>query len=401
MRLGFSTLALAGLLCTATGAAGQPPVPARELPEGALAYWDFEIPTDLDGWTPLEEGTTLGITQEPADVRSGKGTVEFVYTPDEGYYLFQRNDLDVAGAASLKFAVKVSEPTPFLFGVGEEDGSAYDAFLQLPGAKWVDVAINLSDLQLRDVSDDENGQLDVDQVRSLVFFDLSNMPGPVGRALGWKEGEQRLWLDDITVSADPGEPLRKREKLANGWRITVDDFNNRNGLICGLSVGGALLDLAKADGGGALKITYRVGVEQWNGIVIGVASVDLAGLETVSLKLRAAGNADVNVVLEERDGSQYEHTVALKGGNQWSKHDLSASEFVLNEDRQDENGQLDSDQIRVVIVVVNTFLADVDATGTGSIFVDDIQMICGEQAPAAGGATVGPAPDPAGAPAAF
>jgi len=387
MRAIYVIATLAAVLLVPALARCQPPVPGataggtgeapKALPPGVLAQFDLENEADVQGWAPLVEGTTLSITHEPANVRQGQGALQFDYTPVEDYYLFQRGGLQVPGAKSLSFSVKATEKTPLLYGLGEGDGSAYDAFLELPANKWVDVQANLADLQLRPGSVDENNQLDADQLATVVFFDLCNMPGEDGRALGWKKGPQKLWLDNVIIGTQEVPSVFRTEDLPNGKRrIVVADFESQ--VVRGLDVGGAVLDLVPADRGQALKITYRVGPERWSGVVLGLGSLDLRGLEQVKVRLKSAAKAAVNLVLEERgDKSHYERLLDLEGNGAWHSYEVPVAEFTLSETSEDENGQLDPGELRVVIVVVDTYNAVVDAQGQGAVTADDIELICG------------------------
>lgn len=389
MRISYLTVVFVALLVVPMQAWCQPPDPAEletmapaPLPPGVLAQFNFEDETNAQGWAPLVEGTTLSITQEPTNVRQGQGALQFDYEPVEDFYLFQRDGLQVAGARSLSFSVKASEKTPFLYGLAEADGSAYDAWAQLPANQWVDIEANLADLQLRPGSDDENGQLDTDQITTIVFFDLSNMPGEDGRALGWKKGPQQLWIDNVIISDRQVPSAFNTERLPDGnQRMVVANFES--GVPRGLGVGGAILDLVPGDGGQALKITYRVGPERWSGIVLGVQPLDLQGLERVKVRLKSTGKAAVNLVLEERgDKSHYERMVELEGGGGWQSCEAPLAEFTLSETSEDDNQQVDPAELRVLIVVVDTYNAVVDALGQGAVAVDDIELIC-RPAPAA------------------
>lgn len=422
MRIGYAITVLLVLLLASTPAWCQPPVPAEAdagagdvgaaepaqpqiVPQELPLTFDFEDDADAQGWAPLVEGTTLTITHEPDEVRQGQGALRFDYEPVEDYYLFQYGGLQVPGAKSLSFSVKASEKTPFLYGLGEGDGSAYDAFMQLPANQWVDVEASLDDLQLRPGSDDENGELDSDQITTIVFFDLSNMPGEDGRALGWKRDPQKLCIDNVVISDQEVPSIFQTENLADGnRRIVVADFESDN--LRGLGVGGATLDHVAAGRGQALKITYQVGPERWSGIVIGVEPLDLAGLATVKMRLKSAGKSSVNVVLEERgDKSQYERLVDVAGDGTWQSREVKLADFALSETSEDENEQIDLGEVRVLIVVVDTYNSEVDALGQGSVTVDDIEFICGPAvgplgrelgptrfgAPMGGTAPVGPA----------
>ena len=54
---------------------------------------------------------------------------------------------------------------------------------------------------------------------------------------------------------------------------------------------------------------------------------------------------------------------------------IPLADFVLDDATTDENGQLDAAQVHRVIILVDTFDADVKANGTGTVALDDIGFI--------------------------
>ncbi len=341
-----------------------------------LAQFSFEEDADVDAWRSHAADAKLTITRDPANVRVGTGALQLSYEPaQEAYFIIETGVLDVAGAQSLCFCVKCSETTPLLYGVAEEDGSSYDGFLQCSPNEWVDVRVNLADLQLREDSDDENEALDADQIRSLLFFDLSNLPGDVGRALGWKQGPQAMWLDNVVISADAAPSRSRIRDVGGGQRQAVlDDFES--GLAFGLAIGGAHLAIVREAGGHFLRIRYGAVAEQWQGFVFGVGHVGLTGLQRVSLRAKATQTARLGVVLEERDGSKYEFMLDLQAGD-WQEYALPVTGFAPDPGTIDENEALDPDQLRVMILLVDTFDSDVGADGTAEVSVDDLTAVCG------------------------
>jgi len=329
-----------------------------------LVLFSFEDDADAAVWRSPTPDASLGITREPADVRDGAGALEFSYdAAQNGYFILEADGVDVVGGASMSFSVKCSEATPLLFGLSEEDGSSYDGYLQCPLHEWLDVEVSLDDLQLRQDSEDENGALDAGEIRSILFFDLSNLPGDVGKALGWKQGAQSMWLDNVSINA-------------HLTQIVVDDYESD--ILFGLAVGGAELSMVPdGDGGGALSVVYSAVAEQWQGYVCGVGHADLAGLEQVALRTKVEQTTRLVVVLEERDGSKYQTFLDLQPA-EWRHHALPAANFELDPATIDENDALDSDELRVMILLVDTFSSVVGAGGVGEVLLDDVGAGLGE-----------------------
>jgi hypothetical protein len=346
------------LLCASTVAALAQP----------LVQFRFEEDADAVLWRSPTPDASLIITREPADVRDGAGTLEFSYdAAQNGYFIVEADGVEVADGASMSFSVKCSEATPILFGLTEEDGSSYDGYLQCPAHEWLDVEVGLEDLQLRQDSEDENGALDAAEIRSILFFDLSNLPGDVGKALGWKQGAQTMWLDNVSINA---HFVPSRSHLDGAAQIVLDDYESD--IVFGLAVGGAELSMVPdGAGGGALSLVYSAIAEQWQGCVYGVGHADLTGLEQVVLRARVAQTSRLAVVLEERDGSKYQTFLDLQPA-EWQQHVLPAASFQLDPETIDENDALDADELRVMILLVDTLSSVVDAGGVGEVLLDDL-----------------------------
>ncbi len=250
------------------------------------------------------------------------------------------------------------------------------------------MAAKLAEMQLMDISDDENGQLDVDQITEIGIQDLANLGGELERALGWKVGEQKMWLDDVMID----DRRIDGRVAAEGDQIILDGFDTES--MWALPIRAATLEKAAgapgAIGGGALRVGYRLGGGRYVGFVMGIDTADLTGMNAVSLHIRSETAARVVVVLEERDGSKYETAIRPTGDNEWQEVDLPLDLMMLTDDTLDENNQLDLDQLRVLIVVVDTFDADVNDQGDGAVYVDDIAANLGAPVVAPIAVTEGP-----------
>jgi len=159
---------------------------------------------DFEGGVPANWQVTVGeatmqIAQLPQNVAGGAGALECLYTP---FCIISAGNLVPQPAArSIRLSLKTAEPTNLVYGVREADGSTYQSFCCVPGGAWQQIALDLGELVLAQDSDDENGQLDVDQINEVQVGDLANLQGEVGEALGQKMGQQTLWLDERAPQA--------------------------------------------------------------------------------------------------------------------------------------------------------------------------------------------------------
>lgn len=364
------------------GPATEPTEPTAPPPEGpaeplppALAppRFDFEAEPVPANWQAADAEAALAITHDPANVATGKGALEITYSWGERQgvmQVFAARNLAVPAGTVLSFRIKTSEQTSVSFAAREQDGSMYQGFLAQPPGVWSLVQAVLSELQLMDNSQDENGKLDVDQIEELSIQDLANLGGELERALGWKTGEQKLWLDDVMID-DRQIPGRVVTQNAT---VVLDGFDTD--AIFALPVRGATLEKAPGApgtiGNKSLRVAYRLGGGRYVGFVAGIETADLAGMQSLSLRLKSEAAARVVVVLEERDGSKYETALRPAGDNQWQEVSLPLELMMLADDTTDENGQLDVGQLRVLIIVVDTFDADVNAQGDGAVYLDDM-----------------------------
>jgi hypothetical protein len=354
----------------AEGEAGE-----EEAPEPALepvpANFDFEGEEVGPYWFNTAQDGAVTITRQPADVREGQGALEFRYMPSEGAFaLIGATPVKPEGPAkSLKFSFKTDEVSAILYGVNEEDGSSYQGYCYTPGGEWHDVLVDLEELILSEDTEDENGKLDPEQISTVIVADLCNLPGEVGRALGIKRGVQRMLLDNVKLTDRPAP--KRSSRTADGTTI-VDDFDAN--LVTALPIGApdmATVPGARA-GDRALRVGYRLGGHRWVGFVHAAGYLGLAGASHFCFSLNAAQRARLVAVLEERDGSKYETNLELDPAKGWHEVVLPVAQFVLDPKTEDENGQVDLEQIRVIILVIDTFNASVDAEGQGSYTVSKL-----------------------------
>ncbi len=350
------------------------PAEEAEAPlEPIPADFDFDGEELEPHWSAAGMEAVLGLTREPGQAHTGQGALVLRYMPAEGSFpLVRVGPLDVLGQPSaLEFALRTDEVSSIRFAVEEQDGSTYEGYCYSPAAEWIDVRVALGEMILAQDSEDENGNLDAEQVVAISVMDLCNLPGEVGRALGIKQGLQRMWLDDVKL-AHGIAPLRSSQGAGG---VIVDDFDGD--VACFLPIGAPAVQFVAGPGAGdegACKLIYRLGGHRWVGLVRSVGHLDLAGLEEYCVKLNALHRARLVAVLEEWDGSKYETNVELDPETGWIEVALPVTQFILDQGTTDENRQLDLDQVRVLILVVDTFNASVNAMGEGSLTISRISF---------------------------
>lgn len=344
------------LLVAACACAQEPPI----------AHFDFEQDELIGAWSTTACEPTIALTRERANVRSGNGALELTWEATEGRLAI----LTVAPVQpqgrprSLRLSVKLPGPSPVMYGVREADGSSYQGYLYTPGGVWHDLAVDLDELMLSEGSHDENGRLDVRQINGIMVADLSNLSGEAGASLGIKTGRQQMWLDDIALS---DELAPHRSTRGPEGEAIIDDFE-RLPLLC-LPIGAPTLTLTEGPGDGddsALRIEYDREHYRWAGFVGAVGYLDLTKRSQICLRLRAEQAAPLTVVLEERDGTKYAVRHRLDPEKGWYDLCLPFAKFKLDPQTADENEQLDLDQLRVIIPVLDTKRAELGEDGRGA-----------------------------------
>jgi hypothetical protein len=367
------------LLVWAAAAALSPAARAADAAPPAAAGFDFENGALGAEWSASDAEAKLSITADAANVASGKGALEFLYPARQGAFeQMGVTGLTVAEANCLSLKLKATSPTSVSLGVQERGGATYQGLLWIPADQWVQIGCRLDDLILAEGSTDASGRLEAAEIGGFFLADLANLPGEVGRALGWKEGEQRVWLDDLGFAQNPKAPSRgKIEAFGGEWLAVVESFESAALWVLPIRQAGLkLVDGAPKAGKQALEMTYSLGRGRWVGVVAAPPGwIDRSAATKLRLWLRSPLSARVVIVLEERDGTKYESSLKTPADNAWHEAVIPLSDFLIDDETPDENAALDAGQIHRVILLVDTFDADVRANGTGTVTVDDIGFV--------------------------
>lgn len=334
--------------------------------------FDFEDDAMLGAWCTQAREAEISITRALEYVRSGEAALELVWTATTGRLaILSAGPLQIKeGALSLRLSFKTGEQSPVMYGVREAGGASYQGYAFSPGGVWHDLAVNLSELMLSEDSQDDNDRLDADQITGIIFADLSNLSGEAGASLGIKSGRQRLWIDDVELSAEAA-PLRSR--TGEVGEIIIDDFDG--GVIRCLPIGGPRMELVPAPeeyGGSALAVTYSAAGYRWAGFVAAVGYLDLSDRTHICLQVKADTAAPLTVVLEERNGAKYQMRQRLDPAKQWQTLRLPFERFKLDPQSTDDNDRLDLDQLRVIIPVLDAKRAELGEAAEGSWTVSRI-----------------------------
>ncbi len=332
--------------------------------------FEFEQASELSAWQVNAPQGSLELETTPDRVKSGHGSLKFSYNASSGgYYYVEARGLQLQGARSLRFDVWVHDTTPLRLVLTEKDYSQYDAYGYLPAEQWVHVELALGDFQLAEGSRDENSKLDLDQVESCLLSDLSNLGVASTSFYGRKQGAQELRLDNFHLDE---KEVPSRARRAQGATTVA---NLAGELLCWLPLGGANLHVPPAapEKSRPLVVEYQFGGRRWQGAVTSLGFCRPETWQAVLLEWRDQ-SAGLQVVLQEYDGTKY--VARLDAEQTAGRHEVSVklSDFRLAPGSYDENGQLDADQIRVLILLVDVLDSLLDAQGRGHWVLDRVVL---------------------------
>lgn len=304
----------------------------------------FDFSKDAQGWEPLPSASSATLSTVEDATAPARRALEVRYRVARGQVVGVRRAVNGADGGGLRLHLKTERATTIVVGIIEADGSAYNKPIETREAQWMQVVVPFADLALADDAKDENGRLDLGQVRALVIIDAAGF-------LSSTTGDRRLWLANYEsisqTDADAGAAAARAtaaewtfETEPEGW-IAIPPPGGTAAAVSVTPVKGSA-----AAGGGALRVTYRVERKKVAGVL---RRVDGFGGVGVRAQLFTPEPAMLVLGLIERDGSSYNLPVRTTGG-EWQDVDVLLQNFSLAEDSKDENRRLDANQVHVLVV---------------------------------------------------
>jgi hypothetical protein len=312
---------------------------------------DFEK-GDTGSWQIMGTGGKVTVTTAPTDVKSGKYALQLDYNVAKGEGSFLIHPLqagDLTKARSIRLWVKADYAAPLAIALQERDNNGrYIAMFTAPAGKWQQVELAPGDFTLSDGNDDPkdpNNKLDLEQVEAVVIADIAQMFAQGDQALsglfGIKLGPHKLYVDDISVSAEPlpAQP----EGPANEFRIEP----MLRPQLSWFGAGGVSLSTTsdKPLDGKSLQVTYRSAPMKVTGFGRRFTVGKLAAMDRIVFMVAADKPAKVLVQVEERGGGKYNAIVEVPGGKMPKEISVRFSEMNESDDSKDANRKLDVDQL--------------------------------------------------------
>ena len=327
----------------------------------------------VEGWTAFGDSASISVTNDAANVKSGKGALKFAYKLAKGEIdalALPTPNAMLGKMKSLRFWIKSDHVSPFIVSLAEHEGGKYNAVFTAPSNKWQLVELAPTDFLLAvDKNDpkDPNGKLDLDQVENLTMVDVGTFfaqsdNGELTKIFNIKPGAHTVYLDDFAVTEDI---VPAAANSLNG-DFRIDTFVHPQVAWIGLGT----LSISAADGkpldGRGIKVEYHQTPMAFAGIIRGISKGKLTGATKLSFDLASTKPAKFIVQLEEVSGGKYNYTmVSLDGGGVAKRVELPFSEFTASEDSKDDNGKLDLDQVKSILILdISGGLENADSDNT-------------------------------------
>lgn len=352
--------AAAMLLLPASGALAQMPIISH----------GFE--TTTEGWNAMGDNAHLSITNDAANVKSGKGALKYEYKLAKGemdILMLPTPSQALAKMKSLHFSIKSDHTAPFIMSLSEKDGGRYNAVFTVSANKWQTVELAASDFVLaEDKNDpkDPDGKLDLEQVENIGIVDLgmffAQADNPEMAALfGIKLGACTAYFDDFVVT---NEPLLPSSSTLNG-DFHVDTFARPQSSWVGIGVLGVSVASGKPLEGKGIKIDYHQTPMKPAGVFRSIQKGKLTGATKLVFDAASTRAATLVIQVEEVSGGKYNTTIMVPAGGVAKTYELAFSNFNAAEDSKDDNGKLDLDQVKQILVLdASGFLESADSDNT-------------------------------------
>jgi hypothetical protein len=369
--MGKPLIALAAVAVLVPGTPAQPP--------DAIVSWSFD--DGVGAFQGPDPASAISTTADANVVRGAEhgAVLECAYTPSPGQLagVYGPAEADLTAAKSVRFWVRSSEPALVLVAMDEADGSSYHSgFMSLPDT-WQEVALGLPEFRLGEDSTDENGRLDPGQVQGVGILDATGFIAQLAEQapflLAPELTPRMLWLDDLALSSESVPPRWSETEVDGNRAVRLDSFEVAP--LEWMALAGSGLEVSydpdfKAEGDLSLRLRYDLPAGKIVGLLTSPQGPDLKAMKHLSLALMTETATTLIVTLKERDESEYHLMVDLQPTDGLQSHDLTLAQFTLGDDKTDENGRLDLDQ------VTELSLADVSAMAgnavVNTLWVDEV-----------------------------
>ncbi len=352
-----------------------------------LMRQDFE--KDTSGWVTMGGSGNVQTTHEPANVKAGKGALEFGYTAAPKSFsaaLLPLPDGAFANLKTLRFWLKTDSATAVGVMLSEKaPGGNYTALVWSPKETWQLIELTPTDFALNEGPTDpkdEDGKLDLDRLQAVGIVDVSqifsaaksNPDFPI--AVDPHTGKHSLYIDDFEA-LDTAQPSPPTDRNA----VVIDGFSHHH--VDWMTLGGADLRLetsGKPVTGHAMKAVYGQNEGKYVIFIHQLGGLDLRGKNRLAFDIASEKPSQLLIAVEERlpgkgQGPRYNVDVEVNGGGKSEHREIAFGAFQADENGvADANGKLDLDKIKT-ISILDISSAFTKESGTNTIWIGNIQAV--------------------------
>lgn len=340
----LTAILLFGVTATLCGAQTQPNVILRQ---------DFA--NGQNGWTVM--GTSAKVTVAKGE-DANKAFLRFDYTigkGEMGIALCMIPKESLTKARAVRFRIRASTATTIGFLMQEDGGGRFAAVFPASPDGWQEVVLAPGDFTLMDGSSDPkdaNGKLDMDRVAGIGLVDIASMLGqaesPEAQALmGVITGPRNIDLDTLTITDEALPPVI----VSAPGSIVLDACNRPQ--PGWMTVGGVRvsMDIGAPLDSRCVKATYQQAPGKIAAMVRPLTKGLLTGATGLSFNIASRQGTKVLVQVEETSGGKYNAMADLTGGEKAEIITLPFSGFTPADDSHDDNGKLNPEQIKSVMII--------------------------------------------------
>jgi len=337
-----------------------------------LPKWDFE--QGVQGWVTLDKQAQLTQCKNAAHVQEGVASLQFSFTAHpavEGEMpaLMAVPLQGLPGAKCLHVAIQTSVAGPCIFVLQEQDESNYMNFTYLTANDWHELDLPLADFRLDEKSTDENGKLDVEQIKMLgiadpgVFLEKSGMPFYYVRP-----PQRDLWVDNVEALDNCPELAQPQQPGAK----MIEDCDSDPAYF--MVLGGKDLKASICDDpaarGKSLRLDYTLPEKTLLAVARQVAAGTLAGARGITFSIRSANAMPVLVLVEEENRARYQKVVEVPAGR-WLSPVITWGDMTLTDDTRDATPGIQPETIRSIAFADITALIGQKETAD-TLWLDEI-----------------------------
>jgi hypothetical protein len=329
---------------------------------------DFE--KGIEGWRVLDRNiAALSLEPDLASIHDGKGSLRCDYHYEEGKInAFGATKMGLAGKKGVRFWAKSNAPALLAVVIKEKGKGHYIYPVALGEAgKWKEGYFNFSAMTEGENSHDENGHLDLEGA-SLGFIDLLPL-------FSGDSGKRTLWIDSISLLdeeiAGPGEPGAYHCTFDNDTEKWVAVNNNHSSIkICRESEN-------VKEGRGSLEFDYTITPEAI--IALGAMGIRLNRCSAISFWVKTEEPSEIIIVLEKKNKARYKYEFET-AAKAWKHISAPLSHFALAEDSSDDDGQLDREHLKDLVVLADSDNFTYFKEGDQKLWIDDFRILENEEA---------------------